>query len=235
MTDAEDIDPRAHRVLADVSRVAVLETLRRAGRPLAIPEIAAQVGLHPNTVRGHLALLVEHGYATGGPEERARPGRPRLLYAATGKGGRGDEGERRDYRLLAEALMAYLAGQGDERGTAAIAAGRAYGERVARRDRPLAALDAATATRRIVALLTDAGFEPRASADGTRIDLHRCPFEEFAHADPDVACGVHLGLMQGALAELGAPVEATALRPFVRPGLCVATLRRRGGDGDDGD
>src|SRR5690606_11127297 len=76
------IDPEAHRVLGGVSRVAVLETLRRAGRPLAISEIADAVGLHPNTVRAHLALLIEHGHVAGTREDRDRPGRPRTLYTA---------------------------------------------------------------------------------------------------------------------------------------------------------
>src|SRR5690606_19139097 len=101
--------------------------LRRAGRPMAISEIADEVGLHPNTVRGHLALLVEHGYATGGREDRARPGRPRLLYTATDTG---DSDERRNYRLLAEVLLSYLGGPEEERRVAAVSAGRAYGKRV---------------------------------------------------------------------------------------------------------
>jgi predicted ArsR family transcriptional regulator len=218
----EAVDPQAHRALADVSRVAVLETLRQAGRPLAIPEIAAQVGLHPNTVRGHLALLAEHGYVIGEQETRDRPGRPRLLYRATGKL---DDGDRRNYRLLAEALIAYLKGHDTERARAAVTAGRAYGERAVHRD-PHVTLDAAAAIQQVVDLLTDIGFEPTAAADGSRIDLRRCPFRELAEADPDVVCAVHLGIMQGALAELGAPVEATGLQPFVTPDRCVVTLAR---------
>jgi predicted ArsR family transcriptional regulator len=217
---AEDLDPRAHRVLADVSRVAVLETLRRAGRPMSVPEIAAEVGLHPNTVRGHLALLAEHGYVHGGPEERERPGRPRLLYSVTGKRA---EGERRNYRLLAEALISYLVEQEEER-TAAVAAGQSYGKRLVHRG-PGTEVDAATGVRAVVGLLAEAGFEPRPSADGTRIDLHHCPFRELAERNPDVVCGMHLGIMRGALAELGAPVEVTGLLPFVEPNRCEAALR----------
>lgn len=225
---AAHIDPRAHRVLADVSRVAVLETLRKAGRPLSIPEIATAVGLHPNTVRAHLALLVEHGYATGSTEDRDRPGRPRLLYAATPQPA--SEEERRNYRLLAEVLLGYLSSDPETRAkggaAGAVAAGRAYGRRVAdaagNADRPL---DAATATQRIIALLRDAGFDPRLATDGVHIELRRCPFQELAESHPDLVCGVHLGLMQGALADLGAPITAAALRPFIRPGVCVAALR----------
>jgi predicted ArsR family transcriptional regulator len=41
----------------------------------------------------------------------------------------------------------------------------------------------------------------------------------------DVVCAVHLGLMQGALAELRAPFTAARLKPFVGPSLCVATMQ----------
>lgn len=214
-----DIDPRAHQVLADVSRVAVLETLRRAGRPLTVPEIAEAVGLHPNTVRAHLALLTEHGHVTAAPEQRERPGRPRVLYSAPVP----DDGGRRDYRLLAETLIGYLSTRDEDRHEAAIEAGRGYGRRAVRRTGDA---DADTAIHKIVELLAEAGFAPRASADGTRIELHHCPFRELAETDADVVCGVHLGIMRGALAELGAPVEAARLLPFVQPDLCVAELRR---------
>jgi predicted ArsR family transcriptional regulator len=228
-------DTRAHRVLADASRVAVLEALRHADRPLAVSDLAEAVGLHPNTVRAHLALLTEYGYARGRAEERSRPGRPRLLYTAVARrqdGGRDGGG----YRMLAEALTAYRtesAGPVE----AAARAGRAHGRRLvrsgARGDGPSAGSGGAPgtggtgrdATEVVVRMLDDAGFDPR--LDGDRVLLRACPFRELAESDPTVVCGVHLGLMQGAFAELGAPVEVDRLEPFVRPRLCVATLRRR--------
>jgi predicted ArsR family transcriptional regulator len=65
------------------------------------------------------------------------------------------------------------------------------------------------------------------SADGTEILLHHCPFHELAEQQRDIVCGIHPGLLRGALQQLGAPVEATRLRPFVTPRLCVAELVRR--------
>gem|GEM_PF-2710603 len=47
-----------------------------------------------------------------------------------------------------------------------------------------------------------------------------------------MVCGAHLGIIQGALAELGAPVNATRLFPFVEPGLCIATLTRPAGSNE---
>ena len=78
----------------------------------------------------------------------------------------------------------------------------------------------------VVRMLGDIGFAPEVSADGTSIYLHRCPFRELAERHPDVVCGAHLGIIQGALAELGAPVTATRLLPFVEPNLCITTLTR---------
>ncbi|WP_133741232.1 helix-turn-helix transcriptional regulator [Actinorugispora endophytica] len=216
------IDPGVHRLFADVSRVAVLEAVRGAGRPMAVREIAEAVGLHANTVRAHLALLAERGYVVGAAEDRERPGRPRLLYTAPP-----DRDEKRNYRLLAETLVAYLAEHSGDRTAAAIAAGRVYGERAVRQEHPLAEVTGEAAVRTVVEILDDIGFEPRRSADGRRVDLHRCPFRELAESSPEVVCGVHLGIMRGALAELGAPVEAVNLEPFVEPDRCVANLRAR--------
>jgi hypothetical protein len=41
---------------------------------------------------------------------------------------------------------------------------------------------------------------------------------------------VHLGLIRGALAEMGAPVEGTRLDRFVEPSLCVAHFAGREGE-----
>jgi hypothetical protein len=42
-----------------------------------------------------------------------------------------------------------------------------------------------------------------------------------------VVCSLHLGVMQGVLAEQRAPVETIDLQPFVEPSLCIAHLRKR--------
>jgi predicted ArsR family transcriptional regulator len=57
--------------------------------------------------------------------------------------------------------------------------------------------------------------------------MRPCPFLELARAHQDVICPIHLGLMRGALAELGVRTRATKLEPFVQPDLCVARLARR--------
>jgi predicted ArsR family transcriptional regulator len=214
-------------VLASTSRTAVLELLRSRGEPLGVVEIAGHVGLHQNTVRSHLDLLVEAGYAIRRSEAPSGPGRPRVVYEATAA----PDGER-DYRLLAEVLAQHIVATSERPGEAAIVAGRSWARLTDFRERggdgtsgqaPISQDDAIDA---VVRMLGDAGFAPEVSADGTSINLHRCPFRELAVINPDVVCGAHLGIIQGALAELGGTVSATRLLPFVTPGLCVTTLSR---------
>jgi predicted ArsR family transcriptional regulator len=218
-----------HKVLASISRMAVLELLRKRAQPLGVLEVAQHVGLHQNTVRSHLDLLVESGYAIRHSEAPRGPGRPRVVYQATAA----PEGDR-NYRLLAEVLAQHLVATSERPGEAAVNAGRSWVGSTGRRQHgqdgagtvgptPISE-DGAVAA--VVRLLGDSGFAPELSADGTSINLHRCPFRELAVSYPDVVCGAHLGIIQGALADLGTMVSATRLLPFVTPGLCVTTLKR---------
>ena len=60
------------------------------------------------------------------------------------------------------------------------------------------------------------------------IRLRHCPFLELAEGYDQLVCAIHLGLMQGALSGLGAPVTASRLEPFAEPGgaLGVSALAR---------
>ena len=207
--------------------MAVLELLRSRAQPLGVDEVAQQVGLHQNTVRSHLDLLVDSGYAIRRTEAPRGPGRPRVVYEATAA----PDGER-NYRLLAEMLAQHLLTTSERPGEDAANAGRAWAGVTERRQHgveegataPTVSVDVAIGT--VVRMLGDIGFAPELSADGTFINLHRCPFRELAESNPEVVCGAHLGMIQGALVALGAPVSATRLLSFVQPDLCIATLTR---------
>lgn len=221
---SEPVDRRVHRALAGVSRVRVLEFLREQGRPLTVADVIERIDLHPNTVRLHLEHLVEAGLATRERGRRDRPGRPPLVYAATPP--ERDQGDQDGYQLLAEILASRLDDTSLEPQEASAAAGRAWGRDWAQAQRSGAAgpPDAGQATGHALVLLDDLGFDPRSVDADRTIELHRCPFLQIAQNHPEVACGVHLGLLQGVLTALDAPVQATSLDPFVAPGLCLAHL-----------
>ncbi len=192
---------------------------------MAIGELADAVDLHPNTAREHLDQLVAAGLvsrATAAPAGRGRPG---LRYAATPLG---REDDPQAYRALASVLATELASRPDAR-EAATNAGERWGAGAARIGPAMQ--PGADAVDGLVDLLDEAGFSPRRSAaDPRTIELHRCPFESLARERGDIVCNVHLGLMRGALRELGAPLEAVSLEPFVASQLCLAHLGPRAND-----
>jgi predicted ArsR family transcriptional regulator len=215
---------RVHRALGDPSRVRILDTLRASDEPLDATQIAQRVKLHANTVRSHLHILEEARLVGSRPEDRTRPGRPRLVYAATPEGV--TQEERAGYRLLAEILASHLAGSGQEASVQAEQAGQAWGRYLVGRRPPFAPSSAEEDVEAVVTLLDQFGFAPTVEPDesGHTVLMRHCPFGEVADHYRKIVCSVHLGLMQGALAELGAHVEADRLQPYVRPGVCAAHL-----------
>src|SRR5215469_5274188 len=204
------------------SRARVLDVLRAAGSPLGVLQVADRTGLHPNTARFHLDGLAEAGLARRAPQARSAPGRPSIIYAATG----GPAGERR-YRLLAQMLTSLITGMLPQPERAAAEAGREWGAYLTEPSPPYRRPGAGEAIEKLAAIMAELGFAPQTEADGPqyRLRLHECPFLEVARQHQDVVCPLHLGLMQGALAQMRAPVSATRLEPFAEPSVCVAHLR----------
>jgi len=210
-----------NRVLAGISRSRLVAALREADGPLDIRELADAVGLHPNTTREHLERLVAAGLVE---RETMRPvgrGRPAFRYRAARQ-----LDEAAAYRALASVLATALAHRPDA-GSSAAAAGEVWGQTVAR-SRGASRMPGEPVTDdpidKLVEVLDDAGFAPQRGGQRGEIELHRCPFGELADDQGDVICGVHLGLIRGALRELGGPLDAISLEPFVGPDLCVARV-----------
>jgi predicted ArsR family transcriptional regulator len=216
-------DTKLHRALGDPSRARVVEVLRASAEPLDAVELADRVGLHPNTMRSHLRVLAEAGLVTVRPEQRARPGRPRLVYQALPE--EGAAVERDGYRLLSEILASYLAASGQDSTERAEEAGRSWGRYLVDRRLPQA-VSGEDDIDSIIRVLEEVGFEPRLepAEHGHTVLMQHCPFGEVADSYGRVVCSVHLGLMQGALVELGARLAADDLKPFVKPGVCAAHL-----------
>jgi predicted ArsR family transcriptional regulator len=198
-------------------RSQVLRLLKSASEPLSVAVIAEELGVHPNTVRFHLDALEGLGQVERVTSARRTPGRPAQLFRAVP---RMDPAGQREYRALAQ-LLAETVSAAPGGSARAIETGRAWGHRAA----------AVRATvgddvDRLVALLDEFGFDPE-RADGdttTTIGLRNCPFLEVAENRQDVVCGIHLGLMRGALEEWDSPALVRRLTPFAEPHLCVAEL-----------
>jgi predicted ArsR family transcriptional regulator len=218
-----DLDP-ASGTLGE-SRSRVLEILQDTGAQLGVNEVAARLSLHPNTVRFHLDALVASRLVDSEAEESDLRGRPRMLYSANANSA---SAGRRNYRLLAEILASSMAAQVSHPREASINAGQEWGRYLGEGPPPFKRVDADEATGRLVSTMEDIGFAPEAVTRGRhrQVLLHRCPFREVAQEHPEVVCAIHLGLMNGLLAELDAPLQVNQLDPFVEPSQCVASLSR---------
>jgi predicted ArsR family transcriptional regulator len=210
------------RALADEHRVRIVAELRQEPGGLDVRELGRRVGLHENTIRWHLGILGDAGLVDSSPAANGKPGRPRMLYHA--RRAVDEDPGRDEHRLLATILTGTLSEltDGEQR---AEDAGRAWGQYLVRKPSPLERVTDEQAVTEVTRLLDEQGFA--ATADGLDIHMHRCPYHDLAEATPEIVCGVHRGIVSGALAELGSGLDMESLDVFVRPDLCIARLRKR--------
>jgi predicted ArsR family transcriptional regulator len=211
--------PAVHRALADERRSRIVEELQQRPDGLDAHELAMRLDLHPNTIRWHLGILADAGIVTSHAGERTTPGRPRIVYTIRADA---DVGEPEHYRLLSTILTGIISELED--GTArAREAGQEWGRYLVKSPPPHVRTSDSDATDEIIRFLDEHGFRPEAAKGD--IHMHRCPFSELAENNPGIVCGLHFGLISGALRELRSDLEVERLDAFVEPGLCIARLR----------
>lgn len=206
-------DPDLHPSLAAPRRAQIVRILRHALAPMSVEELAHATGTHPNTCREHLARLIDARLVARTQARSGQRGRPSWRYAATDAGSVGTPGS----GALARALVDHIGGLPDA-ATQAQDAGRRWARHVDGSPRP-------DTVGRLMALFDDAGFDPVApDRPGGPVGLRACPFGVRMEDESRLACGVHRGLIQGALEAIGAPPVEVTLEPFVRPDLCLAHI-----------
>ena len=200
-TDPEDTQSVARldvlKALGDNTRYAIYLELVRAPSPLSTGDISVSLGLHTNTVRPHLdrmrdvGLLEIHTGSTGGV------GRPQHRYAVSAAApSLGLEPPL--FPKLAGMLLKLAVEVGAD-GRDAEEAGREQGRHDAG---PHQGIDAA------VALFTELdrlGFDPEVIVEEESVTMGftHCPFQDLAEANPDVVCGLHRGMVEGFVDQLG--------------------------------
>ena len=218
-------DTARHRALSAASRVRMLSLVRQSTDGVTSAEVAEATGLHPSTVRAHFDQLVESGLLTRCRKADGSPGRPAWRYHAVARQERSpaDEADR-PYRDLAAALIGHLGRVEDDPHAAGVRAGRDWGRALAA---PLGRIDPFDG---LVQVLDRLGFTPRVAdrdAESAVVHLCSCPFLDLAEGSPDVVCGVHLGVVGGALGALGASAADTEVEPFALPGACLVRVKFR--------
>ena len=195
------------------SRARILQVVEAAEAPLSVDNIVERTGLHANTVRGHLDVLLAAGSVTREAADAGGRGRPRWLYRPAAP-------QASPFQFLAQALSAQLA-RSD---------GAEFADSAAERwSKALPELPVAFSPDEAVAEATDAlnrlGFNAIASPVGDAISVTGCPYAELVDDDP-VICDIHTALVVRLLEQTGQPVRLEAMDVWARRGMCVARLSR---------
>lgn len=251
VTDRPDAPQHALTVLASPVRRDIFDMLANlprvtsdAGdmtraRGLSAGELGERLGLHVTTVRFHLDQLVDVGLVTP-RDERGQVGRPKRRYAAS-PGPLPEVQRTESYRMLTAVLAEALAD-----GTVATAeeAGRRWlltnSASIVTTAGTVDGHPSTPARNRsqwfakigtLVDVLDEWGYAPElATLNGghtAELQLHHCPLRDLVDTNPDVACGVHRGIIQGTLDAIGEGDAELKLTPLPRPDVCLARITTR--------
>ncbi|MGD9961365.1 helix-turn-helix transcriptional regulator [Nocardioides sp.] len=220
-------------LLASAPRRAIVDALRCHGigegevdvGGMTAGQLADALGLHPTTVRFHTDRLEAAGIIRSHLTTMFGVGRPRKVYAVADDE---PEDDRTTYlvRLLQLMTESFNTGATPEEA----------GERWARHHLILTATSPAASPGSwlsklgpLVDVLQDWGYLPElTTTEGGRtclITLTDCPFIDLARDNPAVVCGIHEGLVRGALHQLGEDDVAVSVTPFARPNQCDVQIK----------
>ena len=187
------------KALGDNTRYAIYLELARSPVPLSTGDIAAELGLHANTVRPHLERMRDAGLLHVEVDNRGTVGRPQHRYSvAADAPSLGLEPAA--YPILA-ALLANLASLFGPAPDAVADIAKEHG-----RQRGAARRTAnETCIKAVQEELAELGFDPAMAEDGnvTTIAFTRCPFRPLAEAFPELVCHLHRGMLEGMVDVLG--------------------------------
>lgn len=242
---ASSVRRRIVQHLSELPRIATDDgPTREIG--LTAAELGDVLGLHSTTVRFHLDQLVRAGMVATQFVPTGGAGRPAKRYAVVdGELAAGSDVEG-PYQVLATLLAEAMATMGAEQLTPEEAGVAWVRRRLARDDGDDEEITRAPARTTgewlgkvgdVVDLLGEWGYQPDLALEGSHGDvtltLHDCPFISLARTHPSVVCGVHRGLLQGAVEAAGESQAQVTLRPFVAENTCHAVILRRPPTTDD--
>jgi predicted ArsR family transcriptional regulator len=194
---------KTSKALGDETRLAIYRFLGTGEKgSSSVQQLAAHFKLHPNAVRQHLGKLEEAGLVASETGRPAGFGRPQRMYKLKGPF-HDSQLLPRDYRLLSEMLLEFVASKG-----ISAADIKAFGGEWGKR-RVKTQLDQSSSPRsseeiaRIMSnLFSGLGFEPalRSVSDQTiDLRLHNCIFREVVEFHPDLVCAMLHGVLEGML------------------------------------
>ena len=194
------------------SQEQVRAALEAASEDLSVEQLAELTGLHPNSVRTQLNVLVASGLADRHPLPATGRGRRRLGYRLSANAG--------PLAALAAALATELNEAADADAIQRMAttwAGLVMDQMNS--GSPAAAVENVTST------LDTLGFDAEVSGIGDEILLRHCPYASLVREHP-IVCEIHAAVVSQLIQGTGQPVSFDSLDVYPIPDVCVVRLRR---------
>jgi predicted ArsR family transcriptional regulator len=207
----------------------LLAEIARHPRPVTVAELADRMGLHPNSVREALAVLVDTGLVTR--QRQPAPGRGRPSWAYQSVAPTQTAALSREFADMSAAVAEHLAASAADPAAAAHDIGARWGrrmvdmlvtpERGAGRD-PAGRVDVHAGKVRL--FLSSLGYQPLADDDPARIRLYQCPLRAEGQVPSPLVCQMHRGMLDEVLATLSDDRVGALLTPFAGPSYCTVEL-----------
>jgi predicted ArsR family transcriptional regulator len=207
---APDLD-RLVAAMQDATRRGILLLLLRDPQSRTVDDVARLAGVHRTVAFSHLERLADLGFLSK-DKRRGRLGKPAALYSPTSRL-LSLQYPARQFLTLARLLASVVSDLDQDGGRAAHAAGCRFG-------RALTSLRARSVDEALAPMQILGG---EYSVMGDRVRADNCIFLEACGEASATVCGLHAGILEGALQ--GAGVAAT-VRPAgpVPPGACDYVL-----------
>lgn len=225
-------DPQAMmRALAGLSvpQRTLLQEISREQQPVTITELAERMGLHPNSVRDSMSVLVDHGLVAR--TRQPSPGRGRPSWAYQSVAPTQTAALSREFADVTAAVAEHLADAAADPEAAARDIGARWGRRLigllaTEDDAPGA--DAGRSdihAGKIRLFLSSLGYQALGDDDPSRIRLYQCPLRAEGQIPGPLVCQMHRGMLDEVLATLSDHRVGQVLTPFAGPGYCMIELR----------
>ncbi|CAB4342445.1 unannotated protein [freshwater metagenome] len=195
------------------TRQQVRKAIEMAANPISISEISSSIGLHENTIRGHLNVLLALGDIERSQLSATQRGRPKWLYTKSSR-------PQAMANHLLNALTVRLSEVGEHELVEEAAASWAA---MLPSTQPAKNIDDAVAN--LATSLEGLGFTTELSSLGDAVAVSKCPYELLVGESP-IICDIHTALASKILHDSGQPVSIASMEVFATKGVCIARLNR---------
>ncbi len=224
------------RALSDLSAAqhTLLREVSRHPQAVTVAALADEMGLHQNSVRESMAVLVERGLVARTRRPAVGRGRPSWAYQSVAP--TRTAALSREFADVTAAVAEHLAATTPDPQAAAHDIGARWGRRMidmvtaepaegalaGPAPAPGDRIDVHAGTIRL--FMSSLGYQAVPDDDPARIDLFQCPLRTDGNVPDPLVCQMHRGMLDEVLGTVSGGRVGATLTPFAGPGYCTIRL-----------